>query len=234
MIRHGGKVKGSDEATPLVAIPPGQATPIASAPRLYAASRTLIAPSGSKLIIKGSAVVVIGVERRIAGRDNGSVVAGARSEDTRRRCWVPSTLRGCVNRQLLRSLPGEFFVYLLLVEAHDPAAAVLDHRHARLPRLTHDVPRSSVAFCVDLLERNPTLFEITLHTLALSRTGCASPLCCARSGRNQSRSWRSSKAVVNAVGPPIRCLPSGIAREASQRSPRQHQIEQEQRSNITA
>jgi hypothetical protein len=49
--------------------------------------------------------------------------------------------------RVLRSFAGQFFVYLLLVEAHDPTAADLDHRHAPLPRLAHDVPRSiRVAF----------------------------------------------------------------------------------------
>jgi hypothetical protein len=71
---------------------------------------------------------------------------------------------GRVDCQALRSLAGEFFAYLLLVEAHDPSAADLDHRHARLPRLAYDVPRGvRVAFYVDLLERNPALFEIALR-----------------------------------------------------------------------
>ena len=75
-----------------------------------------------------------------------------------------STELGCVDCWVSRSLAGEFFVYPHLIEAHDLAAADLDHRHARLPRLADDVASSiRFAFYVDLLERNPALFEITLR-----------------------------------------------------------------------
>jgi hypothetical protein len=51
---------------------------------------------------------------------------------------------GRVDCQLLRSPAGEFFVYLFLVEAHDPAATDLDHRHTRLPGLAKEM-----RFCSD-------------------------------------------------------------------------------------
>jgi hypothetical protein len=74
----------------------------------------------------------------------------------------------------LRSLAGQLLVDALLIEAHDPAAADLDHRHPRLPRLANDVPRCiRVALYVDLLERNPALFEVALRPTTPGARGCA-------------------------------------------------------------
>src|SRR5215216_5688123 len=68
-----------------------------------------------------------------------------------------------MNRPVLRSFAGQFLIYARPVEADDPAASDLDHRHARLTGLANDVARSLwVAFHVDLLERNLAVFEITL------------------------------------------------------------------------
>ena len=72
------------------------------------------------------------------------------------------------NEPLLRTT----FVVQLFTEAHDPAAPNLDHRHTRLFRIANDVPSHlRVAPYVGLLEWYPPLFEVPLHTLALSRTG---------------------------------------------------------------
>src|ERR687889_1719717 len=74
----------------------------------------------------------------------------------------------------LRSLASQLLVDTLLVETHYPAAPYLDHRHARLPRLTNDVPcRVQVALYVNLLERHPLFFEITFRPAAPGARGRA-------------------------------------------------------------
>ena len=79
-------------------------------------------------------------------------------------------LSNLANKPHLRTnLVVQLFVDALLLEAHDPAAPDLDNRHARLPRLAHNVLGCiRVALYVDLLERHPLFLEVTLQILALS------------------------------------------------------------------
>jgi hypothetical protein len=57
-------------------------------PLVYTMSRTRIAPSASKLILRLGAVVLIGVRRRSVGRDNG----------TRRRVPAHSEAADAINK----------------------------------------------------------------------------------------------------------------------------------------
>jgi hypothetical protein len=69
-----------------------------------------------------------------------------------------------MSRQILRSLASQLVTHAILIEADDPLAPDLDHRHPRLLSLAHDAARGvRVAFYVDLLEGTPGPVLHRLH-----------------------------------------------------------------------